>query len=256
MASRTVRPGVVRLPVVDGLGQTLRRDNWWVAPLVTFLGLTVFVVYTAFRALEGGAYSWGPYVSPLASPYFETKGFGVPLLTPATLVLPIPALFRLTCYGHRQAYYRAFTMTPPACSVGASTGKYEGERRGLFQTLHRWTLYLALVFLVILWFDFASSLRWEGRFGAGVGTVVILANCTFLTLYTFSCHSFRHLVGGRLESFASGRLGGVRHVLWEGVSYLAKHHIALAWASLASVMLTDVYVRSIATGAWMDFRLF
>ncbi|MBX3231887.1 MAG: hypothetical protein KIT84_11975 [Labilithrix sp.] len=241
---------VVRLPVVDGLGQTLRRDNWWVAPLVTFLALTVFVVYAAFRALEGSAYTWGPYVSPLASPYFETKGFGVPLLTPATLVLPIPALFRLTCYAHRQAYYRAFFMSPPACSVGAApSARYEGERKLAFlQVLHRWTLYLALVFLVMLWLDFARSLSWEDRFGAGVGSFVILVNCTLLSAFTFSCHSFRHLVG----RFTGARLGFV----WRGVSKLTEHHALLGWASLASVCLTDVYVRSIATGAWMDFRLF
>jgi len=253
MAARTV----VRLPVVDGLGQTLRKDNWWVSPLVSFVLLSLFVVYATFRAFEGTAYTWGPYVSPLASPYFETRGFGVPLLTPATLVLPLPALFRLSCYGHRQAYYRAFAMTPPACSVGAaSTGRYDGEQKLLFfQNLHRWTLYFALVFLVVLWFDFASSMRWEGRFGAGVGSVVIFANCTLLTLFTFSCHSLRHLVGGGRDSF-SGALGFVRHALWQGVSVLARHHTVLAWVSLASVCLTDVYVRSIATGAWLDFRLF
>ena len=64
MAANTSK---VRLPVVNGLGVTLRKDNWWVGPMVTFLVLTSFVVYATFRALEGAHYAWGPYLSPFAS---------------------------------------------------------------------------------------------------------------------------------------------------------------------------------------------
>ena len=63
---------VVHLPVLNGLGNTLRKDNWWVGPLVTFTVLASFVVYATFRAFEGRFYMVGPYLSPLASPYFET----------------------------------------------------------------------------------------------------------------------------------------------------------------------------------------
>ena len=69
---------------------------------------------------KGTSTRWGPYLSPLASPYFETKGLGIPLVTPAILILPFPGLFRFTCYYYRKAYYRSFAMTPPACAVGAA----------------------------------------------------------------------------------------------------------------------------------------
>jgi hypothetical protein len=249
---------LVRLPVVDGLGQTLRKDNWWLGPLVTFCVLTFFVVYATFRAFEGAHYAWGPYLSPLASPYFETKGLGIPLLTPAILILPFPGLFRFTCYYYRKAYYRSFAMTPPGCSVGArSPGNYNGERKLLiFQNLHRYAMYFALLFLIFLWHDFVRSLDWDGKFGMGLGSIVLLMNCTFLSLYTFSCHSFRHFVGGSIDSYSEAPLGMLRHRIWQGVSKLNINHMAFAWISLFGVIVCDAYIRSVATGAINDLRFF
>lgn len=248
---------VVRLPVVDGLGQTLRKDNWWAGPLVTFCVLTGFVVYATFRAFEGTHYTWGPYLSPLASPYFETQDLGIPLLTPAILILPFPGLFRFTCYYYRKAYYRSFAMTPPACAVGArSPGHYNGERKLLvFQNLHRYALYFALLFLVFLWHDFIKSLSWDGKLGFGVGSFVLFLNCAFLTLYTTSCHSFRHLVGGSVDSYSTAPFGKLRHKLWALVSRLNIDHMTFAWISLFGVVLCDLYIRSVATGAVQDVRL-
>ncbi len=248
---------VVRLPVVDGLGHTLRKDRWWVAPLVTFLVLTGFVIYATLRAFEGRYYSWGPYLSPLASPYFETQDLGIPLLTPAILILPFPGLLRFTCYYYRKAYYRSFGMTPPACAVGGrSPGHYNGERKLLvFQNLHRYALYFALLFLVFLWHDFIKSLSWDGELGFGVGSFVLFVNCAFLTLYTTSCHSFRHLVGGSVDSYSTAPLGRLRHRLWAWVSRLNIGHMTFAWISLFGVVLCDLYIRSVATGAVQDIRL-
>jgi hypothetical protein len=248
---------VVRLPVVDGFGQTLRKDNWWAGPLITFVVLTGFVSYATFRILEGKFYMHGPYLSPLASPYFETSGLGIPLLSPAALILPFPGLFRFTCYYYRKAYYRSFNMTPPACAVGArSPGNYNGERKLLiFQNLHRYALYFALLFLIFLWHDFIKSLVWNGGFGVGVGSLFILANVTFLSLYTFSCHSFRHLMGGSVDSYSEAPLGMLRHKLWKLVSKLNLNHMAYAWISLFGVILCDLYIRSVASGAITDIRL-
>ena len=56
-------------------------------------------------------------------------------------------------------------MTPPACAVGAARpGAYNGERKLLiFQNLHRFAMYFALLFLVFLWHDFIKSLSFEGH---------------------------------------------------------------------------------------------
>jgi hypothetical protein len=247
---------VVRLPVVNGLGETLRKDNWRTGPLVTFLVLSSFVVYATFRAFEGRYYATGAYLSPLASPYFETKGLGIPFLTPAILILPFPGLFRFTCYYYRKAYYRSFAMSPPACAVGAARpGKYNGERKLLlFQNLHRFAMYAALLFLVFLWHDFIKSLSLDGKAHFGLGSVVIFLNCTFLSLYTFSCHSFRHLVGGSVNSYSEAPFGMLRHKLWNMVSKLNVSHMAFAWVSLFGVALCDLYIRSVASGAITDLR--
>jgi hypothetical protein len=248
---------VVRLPVVDGFGQTLRKDDWKTGPIITFLVLTGFVVYATARVIEGANYMSGPYLSPLASPYFETKGWNIPLLSPAALILPFPGLFRFTCYYYRKAYYRSFAMTPPACAVGAARpGKYNGERKLLlFQNLHRFALYFALLFLVFLWHDFIKSLSLNGQFHLGVGSLFIFANCTFLTLYTFSCHSFRHLVGGSVNSYSEAPLGMLRHRIWSWVSKLNINHMAFAWISLFGVIACDLYIRMLATKAITDIRL-
>jgi hypothetical protein len=250
---------VVRLPVVNGLGQTLRKDNWWAGPMITFLVLTGFVTYATARVIEGTNYMVEglPYLSPLASPYFETKGWGIPLLSPAALILPFPGLFRFTCYYYRKAYYRSFAMSPPGCAVGAMRpGLYNGEKKLLiFQNLHRYAMYFALLFLVFLWHDFFKALDFNGKFGIGGGTIMIFLNSLFLSLYTFSCHSFRHMVGGSVNSYSEAPFGMLRHKLWNWASKLNINHMAFAWISLFGVILCDLYIRSLATHAITDIRI-
>jgi hypothetical protein len=247
----------VHLPVV-GLGSTLRKDAWWFGPAVTFVVLTGFIVYATFRAFENNFFTYGPYLSPFYSPFIETSGFGIPVLSPAMLILPGPASFRLTCYYYRKAYYRAFAMDPPACAVGERAAhKYNGETKlFIFQNLHRFAMYVALLFLVFLWHDFIKSLNWNGSFGMGLGSLVLLTNVTLLSGYTLGCHSFRHFIGGSVDSFSEAPLGKLRHALWKGVTKLNEHHMLWAWSSLFGVALTDLYVRMVASGAIHDVRFF
>ena len=227
----------VELPQISpqanaGFGDTNRNDNWWVAPMITAVVLGAFVVYGTFRAFYNAeyevrndthAYLLSPFYSPLL--IFDWLPSWI---SPAFLILWAPGGFRLTCYYYRKAYYRAFFADPPACAVGEPGSfcglprgtKYKGETRLLlFQNLHRFFLYLALVFLVILALDFILSCIWPSssggkELGLSVGSLVLLANVTLLSLYTFSCHSFRHLVGGRLNSFSKSSTGKVRYRLW------------------------------------------
>ena len=53
---------------VRGFGETSRRDNWWVQPLVVFLGLSTFLVYSTWAAFQGEHYAYGGYLSPMYSP--------------------------------------------------------------------------------------------------------------------------------------------------------------------------------------------
>jgi hypothetical protein len=240
----------------------MRGDAWWAGPAATVLVLTSFIVYATWRAFEGDAYAWGAYLSPFYSPFFDVtwaRAHGLGFFTPAMLILPGPASFRFTCYYYRKAYYRAFAWDPPACAVGErAPHRYHGESRLLlFQNLHRFAMYVAVVFLVVLWKDAIDSIvGWKDGVHLGLGSLVMLANVLLLSGYTLGCHSFRHLIGGGLNTYSGAALGGVRHILWKGVTVLNERHMAFAWMSLFSVALTDLYIRMVASGGLGDVRLF
>src|SRR5918996_2418911 len=182
-----------------GFGATGRRDAWWAEPLVVAVTLGLFGVYATWAALAGDHYRAGPYLSPFYSPLILVDWWP---FSPAILILGAPLGFRVTCYYYRKAYYRAYFLPPPACAVGEGHhGRYCGETTFplVLQNLHRYFLYLALVVLLFLWIDVVHAFRFEDGPGVGVGTLVLFANTALLTGYTLSCHSLRHIVGGRLD---------------------------------------------------------
>jgi hypothetical protein len=252
---------IVHLPMAE-LGGTLRKDAWWIGPAVTVLALSCFVAYATWRTFEGVAYQWEAYLSPFYSPLLDVawaKGLGLGFITPAMLILPVPLSFRFTCYYYRKAYYRAFAWDPPACAVGERVPRsYGGETQLLvFQNLHRFALYLSLAVLIVLWKDAVLAVvDWTDGVHVGVGTLIMLANVTLISGYTFGCHSFRHLIGGGVDSYSTARLGRARYALWKLVTVLNERHMFFAWTSLFSVGLTDFYIRMAATGQLTDLRLF
>ncbi len=254
-------------------GQTTRRDAWWLPPLAVFLGLSAFIAYSTWAAFQAEHYSFGAYLSPFYSPelfgdsphaWFGPKpGWWPGWLpwSPAFLILWAPGGFRLTCYYYRGAYYKAFWASPPACAVGQPHKTYSGERSFplILQNLHRWFLYLALLFLLILGRDvwlalwFVNPATGASEFGVGVGTLVLAANVGLLATYTFSCHSLRHLVGGRTDCMSASPL---RLRTWRCVTCLNQRHMLWAWVSLVMVGFSDLYVRLCSMGIWTDLRLF
>lgn len=244
------------IPARTRFGATLRRDAWWIEilPVIALLGL--FAIYATARAFEGRWFEWGPYLSPFYSPLIDPQHRWWPF-SPALLILAGPLGFRATCYYYRKAYYRAFFLDPPACAVGEARSGYRGETSFplVLQNVHRLFLYLAILFLVFLWKDAFLAFRFDGGFGVGAGSLVLTANVTLLTLYTFSCHSLRHFAGGRIDCFSCSKSNRVRHRLWRGATVLNERHGLFAWLSLVSVGLTDLYVRELARGAIRDLRL-
>jgi hypothetical protein len=177
---------------------------------------------------------------------------------PALLILLPPILFRATCYYYRKAYYRSYFLDPPACAVGEPRGHgYRGETAFPFilQNLHRYAFYITFVYLFFLWWDVIDATRFGSGFGIGVGTLVLLVNTSALTLYSFSCHSARHLIGGNLDCFSCSAATRGRHSLWKGASALNEHHMAFAWISFAAVCSADLYVRLVASGVIRDLRI-
>ncbi len=272
------------LPRQRSFGQTVRPDAWWLQPLLVFLGFSAFIVYSTWAAFQGVgdihnhacSYWYGGnganYLSPFYSPEIwgtsphAILGAALPSwwpawapFSPAFLILWIPAGFRFTCYYYRGAYYKAFWADPINCAVGEPRKTFLGERYFplIIQNVHRYFFYLAFLFILLLSHD-AWKAMWftvDGtkHFGIGVGTIVLTLNAVLLAMYTFGCHSLRHLIGGFLDepskvpACAKG---------YSCVSCLNRRHMLWAWISLFWVGFTDVYVRLCATGKIPDFILF
>jgi hypothetical protein len=251
----------------------MRRDAWWVQPAIVFVILSAFIVYATWAAFQGRYYRYGAYLSPFYSPELfgdaSHSWFGaIPrwwpgrlIFSPALLILPFPGIFRVTCYYYRGAYYKSFWADPPACAVGEPRARYIGERRLplVLQNVHRYFLYVALVFLLILASDVYQALWFtdpaSGRvsFGIGVGTLVLAANVVFLGSYTLGCHSLRHIVGGYFNQLSRHP---VRKQAYDCASCFNRWHSKWAWMSLFSVAFADIYVRLCSMGIWTDWRLF
>lgn len=248
--------------------RTLRTDRWWLSPLLTVLGLSAFIIYATIRSFVRTAY-WVPeyhYLTPFYSPcvsascvegsrHFGTWFGELPGWLPlGFLVLPFLLGFRLTCYYYRKAYYRAVWFSPPACAVAEPHTKYTGETRLplILQNVHRYFFYVAMVVSVINTYDAITAFHGKtGGFGFGLGNIVLLGNVILLWAYTLSCHSCRHVTGGRLKHFSKHP---VRYWIWTQVTKLNTRHMALAWTTLGTLVLTDLYVMLVASGAISDLR--
>lgn len=249
--------------------RTLRTDRWWLAPALTTLGLAAFVVYATIRSFVRTAY-WVDdyhYLTPFYSPcisascvpgasHFGTWVGELPMWIPlGFLVLPFLLGFRLTCYYYRKAYYRSIWLAPPACAVAEPHSRYTGETRLplIVQNSHRYFFYVALVVSVVNTYDAVRAYQGpDGGFGLGLGSLIITANVILLWAYTLSCHSCRHVTGGRLKHFSAHP---VRYRLWTWVSALNTRHMQLAWTTLGTLVVTDFYIMLVASGTLSDLRL-
>jgi hypothetical protein len=267
----------VSLPVLPqrGFGQTSRRGAWWIVPILVVMGLGSFLVYATWAAFQGNHYHYSGNGANYLSPFYSPEIFGdsphswfgpkpgwwpgwLPF-SPALLILWAPGGFRFTCYYYRGAYYKAFWADPPSCAVGEPRKKYLGENSLplILQNIHRYFLYLALLFLVLLaidvyhalWFKDAGGVK---HFGIGLGTIILAVNVYLLGSYTLGCHSLRHLIGGGRDELSKKKAS---KKAYDCVSCLNRKHMLFAWCSLFSVGFSDVYVRMCSMGYWSDWRI-
>lgn len=179
--------------------------------------------------------------------------------SPALLILPVPGIFRLTCYYYRGAYYKAFWADPPACAVGEPRSGYCGEAAFplILQNVHRYFMFMIFGLLAVLAFDVWTALWFTDpatgatRFGIGLGTLVLGANVLLLGNYVLGCHSLRHVVGGMCDDFSNP----LRYRGYRCASALNRRHMWWAWFSLFSVGFADLYVRLCSMGLWHDWRI-
>jgi len=221
--------------------------------------LGAWIVYSLWEVLFHNTGTYGNYVSPYFSPQVG-DWFGWHVLD-ALYVAWVPFLFRFSCYYYRKEYYRGFFWDPPACyAVDAPRPRYSGETKWplAINNLHLYFWYLALIVLIFLWKD-AIQAFWFGKAGfeVRVGNLLMLVNAVLLTAYTFSCHAFRHMVGGRKDCFScqDGK-PSTSYKVWHKVSEWNVFHGTWAWASLFSVWATDLYIRLLIMHVIHDVRLF
>jgi len=256
----------------QGFGTTSRRDSWIIYPSVQAVVFTLCAGYLTFSGIFWEpifptGYRWDGYLSPLFSPLIVWKDMPT-WLSPGLLILWIPIGFRATCYYYRKAYYRFYFADPPGCAVGEPTihrrFALENAFPFILQNLHRYLLYLAFIPLTFLWLDIIPAfIAPAGEAGVtdpgpriGIGGLLFLVNVTLLTGYSLSCHSLRHIVGGRVDCFSCTRARRVRYTLWQRLTDLNRNHMWWAWASLITVTLADIYVRLLVLGVITDQALY
>lgn len=224
------------------------RRLTWVEPTLEMAVLGAFTIYATWVVVLNTTGRYGPYLSPFYSPPVEIRlaGFLVP---PAIWVAWAPLVLRFSCYHYRKAYFRGLFGHPRACAVAEHErrpSRYRGET-GLWavNNLHRYAFYAIVVQMVFLWYDVAAQFVYQGAFHLGLGSLIMVVNVICLSAYTFGCHALRHLAGGGGDCFSCHR---VRHALWRGVTVLNVRHGRWAWASLATVVATDLYIRLLIFG--------
>lgn len=248
-----------------------RRDAWWLSPAAFFVVFTSFGLWATFRAFQGAYFQNGNYLSPFYSPqvpiHWQVMGYPI---SPALYILVFPLSFRLTCYYYRKSIYRSYLADPAGCAVAEPAFlnrirflRYTGERAFPFfaMNFHRYAFYAASIFILFLWKDTFDAFFFAGadhanHFGIGVGSLVFLTNIVLLSTYTFSCHSWRHLIGGHTDCYSCSALNRTKFGLWQKVSFLNERHGLWAMLSLFSVALTDLYVFLLSTNHVTDLRLF
>jgi hypothetical protein len=242
--------------------------------MIYFIVLGSFVVYATWAVFVGKDFYAGilhgsaarPYISPFYSPCVANacgeattpalgKAFGTFFLLSRLIILLGPLGFRATCYYYRKAYYRSFWLSPPACGVSEPHGKYTGERRFplILQNSHRYWWVIAMLFNVLLAYDAIKAFDFKGGIGMGLGTLIMIVNVLLILGYTLSCHSCRHILGGRLNHFSRHP---IRYKAWTFISKLNAKHGFFAMTSLVFIALTDLYIRLVASGTIHDVRFF
>jgi hypothetical protein len=226
----------------------------WLYPALVVLFLGGFGVYTIFVVLFDRRGFADPYLSPIYSPRIWETG----PIPPAIWVVWAPLAFRATCYYYRKAYWRSFFWHPRSCAVPEhENGRYKGETSFpmVLNNLHRFAFYAIVLQVLFLYFDAVMAFIFKGRFGIGLGSLLMLLNIVLLSGYTFGCHALRHLSGGGLDCYSCSRTNRTRLKLWKGVTILNVRHDLWAWGSLFSVWAVDLYIRLQIHGVIGDPRV-
>ena len=88
----------------------------------------------------------------------------------------------------------------------------------------------------------------------GTASIVMVLNASLLSGYTFGCHSWRHLIGGRFDCFTCDGKPTTRYGIWKRSTWLNERHMLFAWLSLVWVAFTDFYIYLVSSGTIRDLN--
>ena len=232
---------------------------WWIEPALTVICYSAFVIYATWSVFDQVNVKFYPYVSPFFSLWL---GFGLIRVPLIGILIPILAVIPLglrgSCYYYRKSYFRSFFWDPPACAIQElKRGRYRGETRfpWVLNNYHRYFLILSVIVLVFLWVDVVRAFVYQGHLFIGLGSLIMLTNVILLTLYTGTCHSFRYLMGGRIDAFSRVRFGPAWHRIVILLNGMNPRHGFYAWVSMFSVAFTDIYIRLLMAGLFHEPRV-
>ncbi len=82
---------------------------------------------------------------------------------------------------------------------------------------------------------------------------MLIVNTALVTLYTFSCHAIRHLVGGNTDCFSCKH--NTKNKIFNRQTILNMHHETFAWLSLTMFFLVDLFIRATVAGVFPNIVL-
>jgi hypothetical protein len=239
-----------------------KRLPWWVGPITVTVVLTAFGVYSFYVAIFAQTSEvdgiLSPFYSPqVSSPFQLALAGGVRVVDPARLPGHVLLLSQGLLPGVLLGPAGVLEQGPAARA--AQPGELPRRAGALRVEQHPPLLPLRLDHRrrVPLVREHTGVL--PGRvFRVTLGTLVLLLNNVFLSLYTFSCHSFRHLVGGNKDCYTCISGGGARRGLHNAVTRINEkgRHALWAWCSLFTVLFADVYIRLLLAGVIENYRIF
>ncbi len=212
--------------------------NWRVWSFIIIVGIAVYLL--------------------ISFPVKPFEGLVDPFYAPSILILPLVGLFRITCYAYRKDYHRHLFKHPLACGIesrqDSSSRSYTGET-GLFriENLHRYFLYGSIAILPFFYFDFYKAITFSNSIT--IASLILLTNAIIVTVYTFSCHAFRHLTAGGIDCYSCKLNGPSIKSYFNIQSYFNSHHEQIAWASLLMFVLVDLYLRALSVGLPLNLTL-
>ena len=244
-----------------GFAKTQRRDAWWAGPLVTALVLGGFVIYTTFRIFQNAYFQFGHGTEVAARACVSALADVLAAVGAAGLGAGVDFAGDVHSVDAGRVSADVLLLSQGVLpgvlfgSAGVRGGRAAGPicraRRGCccFRIFIATFLYVALVFIVILGYDAIHSFIWPTAdggltFGVSVGSLVLTTGTTLLALYTFSCHSLRHLVGGNVDCFScvARRADAVQAVAGHDAAQRASHVLGVdepVWRDACGFVCVD-----------------